>query len=303
MSAELPDASLLRPHTPAAEAARHMLQQACAHIEHGWQLSLDSDGTEGPHILRVGLRQLRVVLRIFRDTENNPAATALNASLVATGRQVGRLRDLDVLFGDLVAPLLNAGMPDGGDALARLLEIERRKVRAAVRKQLTGKPATKLRGSLATLPTLIAARIDTSDNQTKIGKLGRRDLRRRWRKIHTQAEHLDTASIEDLHVLRKSLKNLRYAFAHFAPFWEGKPAQAFDAHLRRLQTTFGYLNDIENAHSLLTRTGPAWDNPKVSCAIGFVLGWHSERSHTLRSEIDTLWQELVETKVAQDLAH
>ncbi len=296
------DESLLRPDTPAGDAARSMVRQACGHIEHGWQMTIADNGTEGPHALRVGLRQLRVVLRIFRDAENEAATKAISAALVATGQHVGRLRDLDVLIGDLVAPLLSAGMPDGGEALATLLEKDRAKMRAAVQKRLLGKPAQKLRRTLATLPTVIADRVTAAESRTKIGKLGRRDLRRRWRKISADAAHLESATIEELHVLRKSLKNVRYAFAHFAPFWESKPAQTFDAHLRRLQATFGYLNDIENARSFMTRTGPAWDTPKVSCAIGFVLGWHSERSHTLRGEIDALWQELAATKIAQDLA-
>jgi triphosphatase len=302
MSLERSDESLLRPDTPAGEAARSMVQQACTLIEHGWQLTLADNGTEGPHTLRIGLRQLRVVLRIFRNAENEAANKALSASLIATGQHVGRLRDLDVLIGDLVAPLLSTGMPDGGGALATLLEKDRAKVRAAVRKRLLGKPAQALRVTLATLPPVIADRVTAAEGKTKIGKLGRRDLRRRWRKIAADAAHLESATIEELHVLRKSLKNVRYAFAHFAPFWESKPAQTFDAHLRRIQTSFGYLNDIENARSLMTRTGRAWDTPKVSCAIGFVLGWHSERSHTLRTEIDALWQDLAATKIAQDLA-
>jgi triphosphatase len=292
----------LRPDMTIAEAGRVMFEAVCAQVDCRWTQVLDSDDAEGPHALRVGFRKLRVALHILREVEGDAADLALRKSIVSTSRHVGRLRDLDVLLGDIVAPLVKEGAWAGSAELTELIEHERMVTRAAVRKQLVGKPARLLRETLADLAHTRAAQLQAHRGDEKIGKLGRRDLRHRWRKVSAQAAGIETATAEELHDLRKALKNLRYAFAHFASFWEHKPASAFDAHLRALQSSFGYLNDVASAHALTARLGAGARPVEVGCAIGYVLGWHSARAVNARPRLLEQWQDLAGSKVAQELA-
>ena len=212
------------------------------------------------------------------------------------------MRDLDVLIDDLVAPLQQAAPHFDVAALVAVLEVERADVRATARKQLRSKASKALRTATATLPDHVSTRLTTDRKTERIGKLARRDLRRRWRKVTAQAATIETANPEDLHVLRKAIKNLRYTFDHFAPFSDAKHAAAFNEQLRRLQATFGYLNDVTNARTLTARLEAGTLPAPLGYAIGFVLGWHSERAQHIRHRLHEQWQDLAETKIAQDLA-
>ncbi len=292
----------LRAEMAIAAAAEVMLLPACRQIERAWQQTLDTDAAAGPHVLRVGLRKLRVGLQILRDTDEDAGALALRTSLVALARQAGRLRDLDVLIAEIAGPPLEAYAIPGGAALVGLLSDERTAVRAAVRRRLAGPKARALRATIANLPAARAAQIAATRDSEKIGKLGRRDLKRRWRKLAAHAAGIETATTEELHDTRKALKNLRYAFAHFAPFFEPKPAAAFDAQLRALQSTFGYLNDVSGAQALMARLGRGAQPVEMGCAIGYVLGWHSERASHTQAVLLRQWAELAALRIASELA-
>jgi triphosphatase len=292
----------LRTEMALAAAAEVILAPACRQIELAWQQTLDTDDASGPHALRVGLRKLRVGLLILRDKDEDAGAVALRTSLVALARQVGRLRDFDVLIAEIAGPPVAAYAIAGGATLIGALSDERSAVRATVRKRLAGPKARALRATVANLPTTRAAQIAAARDSEKIGKLGRRDLKRRWRKLSALAAGIETATAEELHDIRKALKNLRYAFAHFAPFFEPKPAASFDAQLRALQSTFGYLNDVASAQALLARLGTGAQPIEMACAIGYVLGWHSERASHTHTLLLKQWDALATSRIAADLA-
>jgi triphosphatase len=292
----------LRPEMALATAADVMLLPACRQIELAWQQTLDTDAASGPHALRVGLRKLRVGLLILRDKDEDAGAVALRTSLVALARQVGRLRDLDVLIAEIAGPPVAAYAIAGGATLTGALSDERNAVRTALRKRLAGPKARALRATVANLPAIRATQIALARDGEKVGKLGRRDLKRRWRKLSALAAGIETATTEELHDIRKALKNLRYAFAHFAPFFEPKPAASFDAQLRALQSTFGYLNDVASAQTLLARLGTGAQPIEMACAIGYVLGWHSERASHTHALLLKQWDVLSASRIAADLA-
>ena len=298
-------AVVFKPLTAAqsiGEAAASMAADAVGQIDTGWQQLLDDGDPEGPHQLRIGLRKLRVILHVFRDADGSDQAAKLHQSLVALARSVGELRDIDVLSGEIVAPVMTAEPVPGGAELAAKLEAERKAVRASVRRKLNGKAARALRIGLKKLPKQLGARLAETHSGKKIGKRAQRDLRKRWHKLEQRGEHLETATVEELHEFRKALKNLRYAFGYFASLWDEKPAAQFETELRRLQSTFGYLNDVAGAKALQARLSLAPAEADLNCAIGFVLGWHSERALHARTRINEEWQDLAATKIARELA-
>ncbi len=301
MSRVLPRLDNLPAHMRVADAAEPIARLVCEHIERSWQKVLQSAASEGPHELRIGLRKLRVVLRTFRDNQQSPPSD-LTSSIVVTSRLVGHLRDIDVLIDDLIRPLVGNGLPDGSERLIELLTQDRDKVRTKVHLGLRKKSARMLRASLSNLPAALAARLNEHGGDEKIGKLAKRDLRRRWRKIAAHAVDLEAATPATLHEYRKALKNLRYAYEPFAPFWDSAHASTFNAQLRRIQTSLGYLNDVVTAQSLPARLGAAANDAGIGCSIGFVLGWHSARAQAEHEKIAGHWSDLRATKVARELA-
>ena len=279
-----------------------MAASAVREIDRGWQHVLDSADPEGAHTLRIGLRRLRVVLHVFRRELDGTALAPLGETLAGTARDASRLRDLDVLIGDIVVPLFAVDPVVGGPALIATLEADRVVVRAELRRLLTNKDARALRRKLGDLPPRIEALIARADTGRALPKMARRDLKKRWRKISRQAADLDALNTEELHEVRKTLKNLRYAFASFAPFWGRKTAVEFEGQLKRLQNAFGYLNDVAVAKQLETHAGADAGQTEINCAIGYVLGWHTERALRARSRIKEKWQQLGKTKLARELA-
>ena len=287
---------------PVAHAAQQMAASAIRVIDDGWQRVLADEDPEGAHTLRIGLRRMRVVLHIFRRDIRASDLSDLPEVLAETARDVGRLRDLDVLIGDIVAPLFAAEPVTGAQVLLDTLEAERIAARAGVRSNLRNTEARALERTLAKLPGQLAQRVAKRSEARSMRKFARRDLRKRWRKISMQAANIDTLSAEDLHEVRKSIKNLRYAFADFASHWDPKTGAGFERRLKRLQNAFGYLNDVTVARQLEARVSRDPARAETNCAIGYVLGWHTERAIRARHSIAEQWQKLAATKLVRDFA-
>lgn len=291
----------LRADTPLHKAAREMAANAVALVTIGWHRVETEDGPEAPHALRVALRRLRVVLHIFRDHIEDTPDAGLRASLAALGRQVGSLRDLDVLAHDIVGPVATGSDVAGGTALMALLEADRKQAISDVRQFLGSAESRALLDNLTTLATRLATAVADSSDKRTLNKTAHRDIRKRWRKFAKQAATIDKLDEASLHEVRKSLKKLRYAFGYFTPCFGGNAAHHFDARLRRLQSTFGYLNDVACAKQLEARLSSDAAQPDINCAIGFILGAHTERAKSARDKLVEQYQKLADSKLAREL--
>ena len=92
----------------------------------------------GP-VRNVGLRRLRSALAAFRKPLGRDALAPWQAAAQEIGQQAGRLRDLDVLGGELIAPMIAAHPNEQGfTALQSAIAARREQVAAEVRKALAG---------------------------------------------------------------------------------------------------------------------------------------------------------------------
>jgi CHAD domain-containing protein len=219
--------------------------------------------------------------------------------LGATSRVVARLRDLDVLIGDIVTSAFGADAPPGAPDLIACLEDERTSVRVEVAADLSSEAAQELRHSLALLPERCATPRAADAALARQRKAAHRDLRKRWRHFSARARELPSLPIEDLHEARKCLKALRYALQCFAPVLNQREVSRFNKHLAHLQDLFGYLNDVDSAKTLVGRLSPAPEHAEMNCAIGFVLGIHVERARKSRGKLATQYEKLAATKLAR----
>ena len=277
-----------------------MVTTAAQDLEMCWQQLLASDTADGAHKFRVATRRLRVVLHSLR-REDERRFKDLRQSLAVVSRTAGRLRDFDVLIGEIIEPLLDATAPPGCPVLLAQLIAERRQTRAGICAELDAPGMRKLRRGLPSLPHRLRHPRHAGHHRRALRKLARRDLKRRWRHFLHRADDLPALPPEHMHEARKSLKSLRYALAQFAPVLDPVDVARFHKRTLQLLDLFGYLNDVESAKVLVARLEPAAAHVDVNCAIGYVLGTHTERARRARKKLAVRLKQLAATKMARAL--
>jgi CHAD domain-containing protein len=246
--------------------------------------------------MRVALRRLRAILRLFRDATGAPALLRLEAELKTLAGQLGPARDWDVFLGGLAAELA-AAVPDEPRLAALLRDAQRARdaAYASLRDALSGaefrllaldiaEAAARPEGWRATAPA----------PDTELAGFAAAMLERRWRKLRKRGERLDSLDLAAFHALRIEAKRLRYAAELFAPLWPGKRARRLLKRLAALQDSMGLANDAVVARELVASlpggsAGRAW-------AVGLLDGWALARLATARREAAEAFSALAKTR-------
>ncbi|MDI3306679.1 MAG: CHAD domain-containing protein [Acetobacteraceae bacterium] len=252
-------------------------------------------GPEGVHQMRVALRRLRSVLRVFRPAARCPAVEDFGAGLKALARLLGPARDWDVFLAGLGAEAAAALGPDRRiSALLKAAEARRQAAYLALRQELDGPGFRRLvLDGLALLlrrPWREAA--EDTERQALLSaplpEFAARLLDRRWRKFRAEGEEIAAHSAGALHELRLSAKRLRYAAELFAPLWPGKASRRFLKRLSRLQEELGLANDSTVARMLVGSLAgvPAW-------AVGAMEGFAAAQLGRVRRHALSAWEDLM----------
>ena len=225
------------------------------------------------HQARVAVRRLRSLFQLF--------APALPPSFVARwlpawrqlSRNLGQVRDWDVLAEETLPPLLTAfaGLPELSRLQARVAACRSAGHRQLVRR-LKAPAYSRLLLDFATELFLLeeSGRVDLAD-------YGPKRLRRRQRKACRLAIALKNANLPQAHQLRIACKRLRYTLDWMPPELGGKRQRQRRRTLARLQEHLGRLNDLARARQLLA--------PLLPAKPGIVPAWIEGRQ-------DLLWQDL-----------
>ncbi len=283
--------------------ARDILRDCLAQISINMAVVAESTAAEGPHQLRIGLRRLRTAFDLFGPHLGEAAMTSLSATAQRLGREVGRLRDSDVLIEDVVAGETGAGVDaEAAAALAAVLMARREAVRAAVCRTLAAPEAV---GFLFDLGAFIEGRgwlapADFSQTErlaTPIGAAAPEILDARRALVLKRGRKVRKLDAEGLHELRKALKKLRYAVDMLGPAYKEAKVEDYLASLKELQDSFGALNDAAMAtEALAGPEAPARDDPAVQRAAGWVLGALTVRMAEDRPELFKHWKRLSRAK-------
>ncbi len=282
---------------PVEAAARDILSECLDQIAANICTVSASDDPEGPHQLRIGLRRFRTALAALKPVIGGPVLERLGATAQGLGASVGRLRDLDVMRTDMLAPL---GGGSDAKALDDALAAQVTAVRAAVRTELAGPEATAF---LFDFGACIAGRgwLDRGDYEQTArllrpaGEVLGAALDKRWKRACKLGKRIAELDIETRHELRKELKKLRYTSEFTEGFWDEKQTKKFLKALKRLQTAFGALNDLAMCETMLTGpAAPAPDDAMAQRAAGRVLGWYGHASDAAWEHAQEWWQTLHE---------
>jgi CHAD domain-containing protein len=253
---------------------------------------------EGVHQMRVALRRLRSLLRVFRPACDGPSLRGFDAGLRALAGVLGPARDWDVWLGGQGAEL--AAARPGDKRIAALLDAAvaaREAAYAALRPVLAG----TLPGSIAWQAVALAlerpwraeheAEAAVAARATPLARFAATALDRRWRRLAGTGSEIGTLPDDEFHALRIEAKRMRYAAELFVPLWGRKRGRRFLARLSVVQDAFGLANDAVVAQGLMG--GLARDRRRLLWASAVAEGWALARARRSRAKAEAAWEALL----------
>lgn len=267
---------------------------------------------EGVHQMRVAIRRLRSVLRVFRPACDGAALRDVDAAAKRIADALGPARDWDVFLGGLGAELGHA-LPDEPRiaALLRAARARREAAYAALRPVIDGPELRQLAWqAVAVIETRPWRAEDdpaaASRRAEPLPDFAARLLDRRWKRVAGQGTEIAGLPDEDFHALRIEAKRLRYAAELFAPLWPRKRTKRFLKRLAKVQDAFGLANDAVVARALMAaladtrgasgddgRGAPSDGRAALAWAGGAAEGWALARARSARRRAEAAWERLL----------
>lgn len=225
--------------TFALELTREQLSRIRAHQE-GARLGEDD---EELHAMRVALRRLRTILKVYRDVLPE-MVSAQRDTLDAFDHVLGAARDLDTQVALL-------GTTDGSQSgatsdISAALDSQRRAAHDQLEAALCGQPYRDL---IAGLETAIDGAPPAND-APPIRDYARKTVSQAYRRYSRKARHLKASSSSgELHEVRKRARRLRYV-VEFGRELYGPPAKRF---LKALEAEQDLLGEHQDCVTLISR--------------------------------------------------
>ncbi len=270
----------VRPWQANAAAA---LTLASADTTHPDPVHSDVIAPEFIHQLRVALRRLRALLRLFAPALPAGFAGHWNARLRDNARRFDDARDLDVFHADLLEPVTPEGLVDAASMTGLLQKAsdarEAAHYVAAQALDMAEQGCLLLEFSAALLQ-LPARELVPPLGLRSFARVRMDRLRKLARRQFDAALALDPPR---LHALRIGCKQLRYGLEAFAPLFRTKAVARYHDGLVKAQGSLGFLQDVDVAHVRLSAWGE--EDAELQAAIAFVLGWHAPRYAHLRKRV------------------
>ncbi len=287
---------------PAVRAFKAIGRSAASQVLDNWIRLSQSDESEVPHQLRIGLRRMRVCLKVFQSHLTSDNLKRLSHEARDMGRLVGELRNADVLLEDIAQPAIDAlGSNKNHRATIKHLEKGRQDWRRRVREALDSERWThfKLNCMLfeqAVDRAFLGAAAPPPDESVKA--TAARELERTWHRVLKKGRNFSRHSNEQRHELRKTLKSMRYTSEHFLQLHSGDDPDLFFSKLRQLQNVFGYLNDVAMAEELEASIAAEMpDRKDLHRSMRAIVAWHRERSDKAMQKADRRWQKLMQAEI------
>lgn len=248
-------------------ALRHTVAACLAQVlGNADEVATGSPDPDPVHQLRVGLRRMRTALR-----ELGSASIALHPAwepqLARAFRELGVLRDREVLVATVAPRLLEAGAP----ALPVLPPVSGAR---------SGLDIVHDRGLQQTLVGLIEYSMGSGERDAPPAKKALSQvLRRLHRRVARDARRFEALPEERQHAVRKLLKRLRYVAEFGRSLFDGKKVARYLERLEPAQDALGRHNDEAVALALYRQAAQAGD-----LQAWFAVGWLQARQTASAAE-------------------
>jgi inorganic triphosphatase YgiF len=251
---------------------------------------------EHVHQLRVGMRRLRSLLKLYRELA--PLPQQLQDEIGWLGGELGASRDWEVLATGTLADILGAGgaaqeeeLPALQQAAQAIANANRARAAEAVRSVRYARLMLSLaawvhgrrwqREAMPEQKATFAAAVKPFAN--RMLNEARRRLRKRGR-------HLAQADAEERHRLRIAAKRMRYATEFFGSLYAQRRVKRYVKALSALQDRLGWLNDVSVAQKLLREL--AGREPAQALGAGIAAGYLMARSDRELKGLHRQWRAL-----------
>ncbi len=217
------------------------------------------------HQLRVALRRLRSLVRIFSPILPDAFVPTWNERLRDLAAGLSDSRDIEVLHETVLDPLIAHNGIQRIDGLPRLLtcaDNARLRARETSLSQIArhGHALLAFGTALHRLPE--SARTAT----VPLKRLARRRLTGLRKSVRRRFKAASPLTPAKLHALRIALKRLRYGTEFFAPLFASKASLRYLKRLARAQTTLGHFSDADSARGLLQAWADSDDTLRAATA-------------------------------------
>lgn len=242
---------------------------------------------EPVHQMRVALRRLRSLEKLFRRAVPPPGAEPLFAALRSLGQSLGPARDWDVFLAGVGRSVAEAHPRDA--RVRRLLAAaagQRDEAYTALRQSLADVRFRRIGIGLAVFAQSLAQADPAADDTLR--PFAASALGRRWKRLTAPGASLAGLADTAIHDLRLEAKRMRYAVEFFAPLFDRKATARMLRRLSETQEQLGHLNDTTVAADLLTRLGPHGRG----YAGGLVAGFVAARALGARAAGEEAWRRL-----------
>jgi CHAD domain-containing protein len=244
----------LTPAMPAGVALASLLLRLLDAVEANVDGVVRDVDTEFLHDLRIAVRRTRAALKLAGAALPGDLAARYAPEFKWLGQLTTPTRDLDVHllgFSGTAARLVTAAPEDLAPLHASLLRYraaEQRRLARGLRSARFSCLARDWRAALqeAAAPRRAAPRRGAAPSQTPIAELAAGWVRRAYRRLaRAGAAITATSAEEDLHLVRKRGKELRYLLEFFAALHEPVTHRSAVKELKQLQDCLG---DIQDGH-------------------------------------------------------
>ena len=286
----------LKPGMRAEEALKAIAGNCIAQIQGNESGVMATQGGDPEHLhqMRVGLRRLRSLFKMFEDAA--PLPEGMDCELRWLGNELGAARDWDVLAEDTLSQLMHAHPEE--PVLAPLQQAALNEARA--RRAKAGQALASVRYARLML-RLIAWlhgerwRQDAAPAQQEVldqpvKDFARHVLKEGKRRMARRARKLAAADAPARHRLRIAAKRMRYATEFFASLYPAHRVRPFVRALTSLQDTLGGLNDAAITRKALREL--AAQQPAQALGAGFVIGLLTEREALVLEKMCKRWKAL-----------
>ena len=256
----------VEPDDTLSEAGRKVMGYHFAQMvlhEAGTRLGED---IEELHDMRVATRRMRAAFEVFRDAFEPKAVKSHLKGLRATGRALGRVRDLDVFIEKAQHYLdtLPQEQRSGLEPLLVLWENERQNDREKMLEHLNSEDYANFKRKFLKFVSTPGAGtrpvFETSPHlvQHIVPVL----IYTRLAAVRAYGPILESATIAQLHSLRIEFKKLRYTLEFFREVLGEETGELIE-EIKNLQDHLGDLNDADVACSILRKFLDQWESRQV----------------------------------------
>ncbi len=240
-------AVLFSPDISVGEAFCDVAQSVLAHLLANQPATLHGEEQEGTHQMRVAIRRLRSLIKMFEPFLQPQPLDQLVGEMKRLGAVLGEARDWDVLVGETLPRAIDDGVDAGRlrPLVSRAHECRHAARQAAKKAVLEPEFArfvlafqTWLQGGQAVIAKRRLDRPLAEEASALLARLAR-TVNKRLAKSHEDAP-------ETLHSVRKSAKKLRYGIEYLESLY-GDDGRRYHKACHRLQKRLGVLNDLETA--------------------------------------------------------